>query len=588
MRLSKLNSGCMVKGKMKIIAVLCISALIIAFVNREMKASDKMSFHVSIKSSTSGIAQVFYDSGKGFSESDSARFPVKASEAFIELKFPLPGSIVIRSLRFDPIDKEGTIWLKNIALFDGLGRRIIQIQPNDVIPLNDIADSRFENGAIVITTLKNATDPITAFSITYPIANESLFAQIIKSQVGLFLASFLGVLSAFSVLYLLSGKTLTKFMNIFGRSSLINASIALFSTVFAVAMCYLLYSYYIKHVGRTAESVLDAERINENYDYTLSFYNRKGKRITEKDGVLKLVTDPFTVYKNYPNQQCPSYSIDARGFRAGQTTNIKASLAFLVGGSAAFGYGLNDSGKTFASILDKQIAGVKVLNAAVVGFCSGQELSQMIHYLDNLNPNLYIVFDSFNDVMEPFVYAHDWPVIAAPIGFNNTFVLIEDRLATLAGQQTGANGKDNFLKAAVESFNENSYLQDVIDTYISNIDKMHAFARARGAIFLLAFQPEVAAKKNKTMNELEILSNWDRYCGYLQKDIPGKLKSLRQKTKRHCQLNNIEVIDINEVSSFIENPQTLFYDAVHPNELGHYMIAEILRSRVEQLTALLQ
>jgi hypothetical protein len=34
-----------------------------------------------------------------------------------------------------------------------------------------------------------------------------------------------------------------------------------------------------------------------------SLYNRKGEKISDMEGSLKLMTDPFTIYKNYPNQK---------------------------------------------------------------------------------------------------------------------------------------------------------------------------------------------------------------------------------------------------------------------------------------------
>jgi hypothetical protein len=45
-----------------------------------------------------------------------------------------------------------------------------------------------------------------------------------------------------------------------------------------------------------------------------------------------------------------------------------------------------------------------------MGFLSGQEVAQMVHYLDEFNPSLYIVFDGWNDIYNPYTFAKAWPM----------------------------------------------------------------------------------------------------------------------------------------------------------------------------------
>ena len=46
------------------------------------------------------------------------------------------------------------------------------------------------------------------------------------------------------------------------------------------------------------------------------------------------------------------------------------------------------------------------------------------------------------------------------------------------------------------------------------------------------------------------------------------------------QERNIPFIDINDEPEFSENSQTLFFDVVHPNELGHKIIAKIINDKL--------
>src|SRR5262245_60566916 len=171
---------------------------------------------------------------------------------------------------------------------------------------------------------------------------------------------------------------------------LINICLLLVSSIGAFAVGYSVYSYMAKN---NSESIYPST--SGPYDY--SFFNQEGRKLSDLDGMLKFVTDPFTIYKNYPNQRSSAYSLNKYGFREGYTSD-KPYTAIVLGGSAAFGYALDSNEKTFASILSFSNERYNVINSSVIAFLSGQELSQMVHYLDDFNPQLYIVFNGWNDV----------------------------------------------------------------------------------------------------------------------------------------------------------------------------------------------
>ena len=218
-----------------------------------------------------------------------------------------------------------------------------------------------------------------------------------------------------------------------------------------------------------------------------------------------------------------------------------------------------------------------VINSAVIGFLSGQELSQMVHYLDNFNPSIYIVFDGWNDIYDPYLFAKIWPMSYGPIGFHNVFFMIENRLA----DYFQITRKDKHLKVASleqigEPLTEKEYFQKILTTYISNIGKMRSFANSRGASFLHVFQPELGNKRILSQSEQEILSTWNEKYKYRDSRITEKYRDLIRIAKDSFLEKNIIYVDINEDAAFSENSQTLFFDVIHPNELGHEIIAKIL------------
>ena len=103
-------------------ATLC-AALVLAVVAsmpliaRQLAASSTFVFEVRLQSSTQGVAQIFYDIGKGVREEDSARVQIAKSNAPATYRFRLPNG-EYRALRFDPIDREGVVTFSDAKIFD--------------------------------------------------------------------------------------------------------------------------------------------------------------------------------------------------------------------------------------------------------------------------------------------------------------------------------------------------------------------------------------------------------------------------------------------------------------------------------------
>jgi hypothetical protein len=102
---------------------------------------------------------------------------------------------------------------------------------------------------------------------------------------------------------------------------------------------------------------------------------------------------------NLPDQRTPLFSINGRGFRGpevGKKSNDRKRV-ILVGGSAAFGTGLDGDSETFAAQLEKSLPNTEVVNAAVIGHRSGNELAYIACELVDLEPDLLIALDGWND-----------------------------------------------------------------------------------------------------------------------------------------------------------------------------------------------
>src|SRR5690606_1999457 len=108
--------------------------------------------------------------------------------------------------------------------------------------------------------------------------------------------------------------------------------------------------------------------------YSWSLYTSSGEKIGAKDGILKLMLRPYITYGNLPNQSTPYFNINSRGMRGPEFEKDPPASGriILVGGSSAFGTGLQSDQETLAHHLSQKL-GVEVINAAVIGHQSGHQ-----------------------------------------------------------------------------------------------------------------------------------------------------------------------------------------------------------------------
>ena len=113
--------------------------------------------------------------------------------------------------------------------------------------------------------------------------------------------------------------------------------------------------------------------------YSWSFTTTRGEPVG-LDGLLDLSMHPFAVYTNLPNQETRYFATDGAGFRRnGRARDTKARFRIAVlGGSTAFGTGLQRDADTFTARLETLVEGSEILNAAVIGHLSGQELVYLV------------------------------------------------------------------------------------------------------------------------------------------------------------------------------------------------------------------
>src|SRR5882724_403351 len=88
-------------------------------------------FEANLRSTASGIVQLFYDTGGGFNERDSFRLKLGATERMVRYRFPLPDG-TFHAFRLDPIDHgNAEVVLGSARIADVFGRTVRPIPLKD-------------------------------------------------------------------------------------------------------------------------------------------------------------------------------------------------------------------------------------------------------------------------------------------------------------------------------------------------------------------------------------------------------------------------------------------------------------------------
>lgn len=114
-------------------------------------------FEVRLGSTGSGVAQLFYNTGRGFNEADSALARVDPGPPRV-LVFPLKAES-IRDLRFDTINNDATVTLEEAIIRRPDGTVLKRFHPADIVPFNQIESLTRQGQTVTVKPLPGAGDP---------------------------------------------------------------------------------------------------------------------------------------------------------------------------------------------------------------------------------------------------------------------------------------------------------------------------------------------------------------------------------------------------------------------------------------------
>jgi hypothetical protein len=148
----------------------CLLAAAAAVVGTQPWAAGRASgnaLEVRVDSDQSGIVQLYYDLGQGYSEGTSVVRSITAGEP-ATLRFELPYGH-ISSLRLDPIDRDARVAISGARIVGPGGAELARLGPERFHAWNDIASTEIRGGDLVIVTKPGATDPNLSVALDSPL-----------------------------------------------------------------------------------------------------------------------------------------------------------------------------------------------------------------------------------------------------------------------------------------------------------------------------------------------------------------------------------------------------------------------------------
>lgn len=342
-----------------------------------------------------------------------------------------------------------------------------------------------------------------------------------------------------------------------------------------------------------SERFLDYQQRRQNERivsyYPWSCYTQDGHLIGRNKGILKLMLHPKVGHVNFPNQKTPSFSINSSGFR---NPEIQPKVQgrkriIIIGGSSAFGAGLKNDSETCAAFLEKKIGAAEVINAAVIGHCSGQELIYLFTELIDLEPDLIIALDGCNDYGKAFG-SNRWLDFNAADQTQNELatlsLLIYSDFSTRcanAYQVIFPNSKvmlwriSNKIVKWVNNFSdkdkktrsgpEEDRLNAVCASYTRNIMKMNRLAKMFNANFLCVLQPTKGCVATQPADKDNYLNKYFEFCAY---------------AKQYFNRHEIHYINLNDYAAQFK--EGMFMDGIHLNKDGNETIADIIKEKLNE------
>ena len=352
---------------------------------------------------------------------------------------------------------------------------------------------------------------------------------------------------------------------------------------------------------------------------------------------LQIKNTIYTGYELVGNQDSQYWQINAQGFRDRDPVPLAKPQnevrIFLLGGSTAFGYGSSSNAATISEQLELRLqerlqqqlaspqlykpdllpanpeerqksAGLpakikpgnyRVINAAVPGYASGNELAQVALEILKYDPDLIIVLDGYADLMlssqEKAVEisqiqqnsanrtkgSNRFDRFTQPVKDGSYLVqVVQDWTSSRQTENKADFVLDERLFNLVEHLpGGEQELQNRVARYIENQRQILKLSAAAKIPLIVAVQPEITGRNATQLSDFEgeIATQLGRsYIRQVRNSYPAFIEATQQLAQSFPK--NIKALDLYRLTDKYPSPS--FIDPIHLNEAANEKLAEQL------------
>ncbi len=137
---------------------------------------------IEMRASVPSLAKVYFDTGRGFNEVESAAQIVSGAPDVQRLVFSLPAK-TIRAIRFDPLETDGTVWIGDALIQRSRTHALLQrFDLSRMAARNEIASLVSREGGLEVITEGQSTDSRLVLSLDAPLTIRHSAQQIFSGR----------------------------------------------------------------------------------------------------------------------------------------------------------------------------------------------------------------------------------------------------------------------------------------------------------------------------------------------------------------------------------------------------------------------
>lgn len=394
---------------------------------------------------------------------------------------------------------------------------------------------------------------------------------------------------------------------------------------------------------------VEAQLSPEAIAHTLKFVDEDQKEFQGLDNRGKLLATESlsTAYGLVGEQNSEFFSINEQGFRDDEPLPLAKPQGeirvFVLGNSAAFGRGVNGNEQTMAHRLEALLkdrvqrqratpnnyrpdifpffapsrepllempakikeGNYRVINVAVPGYSSGNELAQFALEILPYKPDLVIVLNGYEDLLlSEASDANDIPKLDEFVKDPDTYFREYWRQSWVNRIQKSALIRTVMMLAAnasnteisevlsIREQNEQPLAQQLpnsdevaaarVERYKSNLQDILSLCSAARIPLVVAMQPEITGRADASLDasEQQIVANLaPEYVEGMKTYYPQMLEAVKQLEKAYP--SNLKVLNFYQLNDKFPTPT--FVDPIHFNEAAHGEMAQQIYSAIASI-----